>query len=664
LNEIVPAPVRLFVGAVLLDLVLLAVYRCLFLMRFRRAAPDADRAELLRAFGIGLRFDLRLSILIALPILALAWIPGTMPAASPAAARTWWAWLSGAFAFVTLVHLVDAEHYDYLGRRIDATVVEHLAAPGIAIRAVWEGFPVLRGIGAFALATGLHSWLTKTIVLDPAAALTLPPGPGWRAASWGAAGAASLAGLYGRVAWFPLRWSDAFFSTSPFVAALGLNPVLFIFSTWDNRRASADRDLVRASYGEVARVIGVGEPDAERLRFSRQVPARSRPPIRPNIVIVVLESFAGFKVGALGNRLSPTPRFDALAARSHLFTNFFAVTGPTARAVFTLLTGIPDVNAVHSASRNPLAVRQRSLVNAFEGYEKMYLIGGSASWGNIRGVLSHNIRGIRIHEEGDFDAPRNDGWGISDLDLLTSANRLFRAQEKPFVSFVHLAGNHRPWTIPRDSRGFEHARAEQGLLQENGFGSLAEFNSFRFMDHALGCFFEEAGREEYYGRTLFFLLADHGNPTPRQTAWERLGLTHVHTPLLVHGPAILGPARRIDTVMSSVDVLPTAAGLAGLRYENTTLGRDFFDPRPDSERFAFVSVFPRFGLVGSELFFTLGPRGRRGLYAYRSDPPEEVGDRYPEEARRMEGLCRGYLETARFLLRRGREDETAPGGAS
>src|SRR5262245_10668118 len=482
LASLLPPAVEFAARVALESLLLLALYRAAFWWLFRRAGRGVPRGELLRAAGLGLRFDLRLALLLALPALLIAWLPGAGPQDGLHAREAWRAWLLVSFGAVTLGHLVDLAHYDYLHARLDATVVEHLDAPGVALRAAWEGFPVLRGLLALAAALLVHAALVQQFVLAPRRA-PAPTGSAAVAAT-GAALALLLLGLHGRLARFPLRWSDAYFSGSPFVAALGLNPVLFLGSTWEHRHPAADGRAARALYPALAASLGVERPDAARLALARPLRPRARPARPPNVVIVLVESFAGYKVGAFGNALDPTPCIDALARESLLFTHHFAVTAPTARAVFTLLTGIPDVNPVHSASRNPLVVRQRTLVNAFAAHRRHYFIGGSASWGNIRGLLSHNIPGMLIHEEGAYAAPRVDGWGISDRQLFAEAARTLGREAGPFLAIVHTSGNHRPWTIPKDRGDFVLRDVDAAALRAQGFDSLAELNSFRFLDHS------------------------------------------------------------------------------------------------------------------------------------------------------------------------------------
>jgi phosphoglycerol transferase MdoB-like AlkP superfamily enzyme len=312
--------------------------------------------------------------------------------------------------------------------------------------------------------------------------------------------------------------------------------------------------------------------------------------------------------------------------------------------------GIPDINIPHSASRNPFIVRQHTIVNALEGYKKMYFLGGSATWGNIRGMLAHNIPGLEIYEEGDFSTPPDDVWGISDLHLLEEANRVLRVQDKPFVAFIQTAGNHRPYTIPKDKRDFEEVEVDIGKLEENGFESLKDYNGMRFLDYSLGYFFYLASKEDYFKRTIFCLYADHGTTATRQIPWEKLSLTHHHVPFAIYAPGYFPEGRRIDITASLVDVLPTVLGLIGIPYVNKTLGRDLLVPRPQDKHFAFIMRHYG-GLLNDEFYLFIDPRGVQRLYRYRSDTPtEDVSDQYPGPTAEMARLYQAIYETSKYLL--------------
>ena len=131
---------------------------------------------------------------------------------------------------------------------------------------------------------------------------------------------------------------------------------------------------------------------------------------------------------------------------------------------------MPDIELNKTSSRNPLVVRQHTIINAFKGYDKYYFLGGSANWGEIRGLLLHNIPGLHVFEEGSYSSPRVDVWGISDLNLFEEANKVLRKKKgKPFFAIIQTSGNHKPYTIPDDNRGFKVLAADEDEVVKYGF---------------------------------------------------------------------------------------------------------------------------------------------------------------------------------------------------
>ena len=327
--------------------------------------------------------------------------------------------------------------------------------------------------------------------------------------------------------------------------------------------------------------------------------------------------------------------------------------------MFALVTGIPDVETHETASRNPLIVGQHTIINAFAGYEKLYFLGGSLNWGNVRGVLAHNIPGLRPFEEGSYRAPRVDGWGISDLSLFEEANEVLRQiKDRPFFAVIQTSGHHRPYTIPTDNRGFVRANAPPEQVRAAGFVDLDEYNSMRFMDHSLGVFFSLAQQEAYFPDTIFVLFGDHGSfrsLAELTSAEAQLGLTRFHVPAVIVGHPVTGTPRVIDTPASEVDVLPTIAGLVGVPYVNTTLGRDLLDPRFDSSRFAFTidEHFrePKIGLITGDTYLQIPTGGGPTRWAdLREKGATETAAQDPERVRTLERLCRGLYEASRWLM--------------
>ncbi len=645
-------------AVVFLHLLLLGTARLLFWAYFDNANNPVPWSELLTAMYVGGKFDLRLTLIILLPLLLLGGFGWFSPFRGQSHRRFWLGYLTIVFAAIVLFYIFDFGYFAYLGKPLDATILRFAANLGISMDMMWQTYPVFTITAGMLVVTGVYGFLIHRLLQRISALPIWQPTRKKKAASVTLIAFLVILGIYGKFSYYPLRWSDAFANTHPFTPAVTLNPVLYFFNTLKNKDVSFSVEETRKYYDLMVDYLGIAEPDKQALNFRREY-NRTGPLAaqQPNIVLVYLESFAAYKTGIFGNPLNPTPNFDAVAKNSILFTRYYTPHTGTARSVFTGITGIPDIETHRTSSRNPLIVDQHTLVNAFKGYNKFYFLGGSANWGNIRGILSHNIPGLDIHEEGSYESPRIDVWGISDLSLFEEANKILKKQDKPFFAIIQTAGNHRPYTIPEDNRGFELQRHSEEELKRDGFISNEEYNSFRFMDHSIGNFMREARKEDYFDNTIFVFFGDHGitgyggEHTP---AYEsHFDLTSLHVPFVIYAPKLLEP-RRIDKIASEVDMLPTIAGLAAPGYTVSTLGRDLLDPRYDKQRYAFSIVHdkvPELGLIGRDFLLRMrADAGRPHLYDIRDKGfKQDVAEQHPDTARLMQQLTVGIYETSKYI---------------
>jgi len=655
-----PALARLLLALVAINFAVFASLRLVFWASFHEATAGAAWADVLKALYLGFKFDLRLALLLGLPLALLGWIPLFDPARRSAARLAWLGYFALTQSVVLLLYFVDFGHYAYVRTRINAGLAEHLAPVGVAARMAWETYPLLPGVLALLLLTCGYVWLVRRAARRALAPVTRP------AARWpgrlatGALAALYLFGIYGKWSWYPLRWSEAYFSSNEAVAALALNPVLFLVDSAENSSRPYDVQKVREHYGFVSSLLGVKAPDPQNLAFARYVTPRSKPAVKYNLVVIHMESFAAFKSGVFGNRLNATPAFDAIAREGVLFTNFFVPAVPTARSVFTMMTGIPDVSPKNTASRNPFVINQHTLINALEGYAKYYFLGGSATWGNIRGLFTHNIPGLRVFEEGDYAAPQVDAWGVSDIVLFEKALEALGREQNPFFAFIQTSGNHRPFTIPKDRRGFVVEEMDSALLRENGFDGTAAYNGMRFLDYSFEFFFARARKAPYFRNTVFLMYGDHGNPSTQQTSWQQLGLTGIHVPAVIYAPGLIEGGRRIDFTASLTDALPTMFGILGVPYLNTGFGRDLLNLGPNDPHF---SLFGENAVLDDEFLLRLDPGGPR-LFRYRSQAgAEDVHERYPEKVAELRRLQEAVFQTSRYMLYHNPARPHAPVGS-
>lgn len=674
---------------ILLDIVLFGLFRIVFYKWF--SVPDATITApmLLNSIYLGFKFDLKLAILINLPIFILSSFRPLSATKSGASLISWLVYLLFTHSIIVFIYFIDLGHYDYLRLRVDVTITRFLEDLAISKQMVMESYPVAAILAGYALLMALLGWTFYRLLK---LAGTYPDIHYARLKHYALLSGTLLlfvAGIYGKFSYYPLRWSDAFFSTNSFISALSSNPVLYFYETLKNKESGFELAQTKKYHPVIAEYLGIdlqnnpGDKAASasgNINFSRV--EQSLSPIsaeKPNVVLVFLESFGFYKTGLSGNPMDPTPNFDAMARKSILFDRHYVPHGGTARSVFTLVTGIPDIETVRTSTRNPMLVDQRSIISAFEGYEKFYFLGGSVSWGNIRGLLAGNIPDLKIYGEGDYDSPRQDVWGINDLHLFEEANAVLRESKEPFFAIIQTAGNHRPYTIPDDNRGFQVRDIAPEDVAPYGFRSVGDYNSFRFMDHSLGLFLKQLESEPYAQNTIFVFFGDHGNNREAKHMFpgeEQLMLTEYHVPLVFYAPGLIKEAQIISTVASEVDILPTTASLAGLTYTNTTFGRDLLNKKFDTQRFAFTferTRPPVLGLIGEEYYFKMrdGDSGRE-LYEIQSETPKKnLAEQMPELADRLAVLAQAYYESIRYVrynngsnLNGGAKNGTGPGASA
>lgn len=623
------------------------------------------------AFWLGWRYDARVVASAMLVLLTLGGLP-RIGAFRSAGGRRGWLILLGVFSGALIVlYVCDFLHHRYLGQRLNASALGFLADAKISAGMVWQTYPVVRIVLGAALA--LAGCVVVAGRLHRRAAGATEPARRWMRVGWyTVAAVACVVGIFGRLGQYPLRWSDAFNLRNDFSAQLALNPVESFFSSLGFRASGYDASRVGEHYLRMAAYLGVTAPDAARLPFERRVAARPVPPgvPPPNVIIVICESFSAYKSSMWGNPLDTTPFFAELCRQGVFFDNCYTPHVGTARGVWATLTGIPDVEMVETASRNPTLVDQHTILGDFAGYEKFYFLGGSTSWANIRGLLTKNVSDLQIFESGHFKSPRVDVWGISDKSLFLEAHEVLRAQTKPFVAVIQTAGNHRPYTIPReDLKEFSRVDLPAAALAAAGFDSLPELNAFRYTDYTFRKFMEAARAAPYFDNTIFVFVGDHGiggnAGTMLPPAWTEQRLTCYHVPLLFYAPKFLAP-QRVHAVASQVDVLPTVAALANLPHRNTTLGRDLLrqqavDGGRSNVAFIVDHNTKTVGLIKGSHYGSLHlPTGRQDVvWADFAAAAPADGAAVPRDE--FKTLSAAFFETARYLLLNNQKAMTTKG---
>ncbi len=597
-----PKIIRFILSVMATLLLCMTLYRLFFFYHYRPQNKAFSGSMML----LGLRYDARVVSVIGLVLYIIFSIIN--PFKTKAAQRFLYLLLVFIFLLFLIAYGSDFYYYDYLKQRLSAAILSFAQDAAISASMMWQTYPLLKISIALIILLALFTWLIKrlfknleeqNLVLSKKKRISI-----------------SIVfvvllciSIFGKIGQYPLRWSDAFTLSDDFKANAALNPFQSFASSFGFKNSGYDLKKVKEAYPIMADYFGIQNKNAETLNLSRVNMVATDTAQKANVVIVICESFSAYKSSMFGNKLNPTPYFNEMCNKGVFFERCFTPGFGTARGVWATLTGIPDVEDNKTASRNPAAVNQHTIMNEFAGYDKYYFLGGSTTWANIRGLLTNNIAGLKIYEEENFKAAKVDVWGISDKNLFLEANKVLAAQTKPFVSIIQTADNHRPYTIPNeDLSEFKKRSYPDDTLHKYGFDDNGQYNAFRYTDFCFQKFMEAAKKEKYYDNTIFVFVGDHGlrgnagDMFPQ--SFTKQGILAEHVPLLFYAPKLL-QAKRIKEPTSQMDIFPSVAFLTHQNFTNTTLGSNLFDSIANKNRFAFIADpdLRTIGLVSNEFYW-------------------------------------------------------------
>ena len=220
---------------------------------------------------------------------------------------------------------------------------------------------------------------------------------------------------------------------------------------------------------------------------------------RPNIIILVLESFGSALIGPLGGDSLTTPNLNRYCNEGLLFTDFYASGNRTDKAMPAILNGYPAQPA-QSVMKEPKKTQSLpGIVKKLssEGYKTSFWYGGEINFANFNSFIINN----GFHEVVTMDNfdPRfyNSKWGVHDHIFLNTLSDSMRNIREPFFKVVLTLSSHEPFDVPMEPV-FE------------GNDDLTRFrNSVFYSDTAVGAFIEKARESEWWDNTLMIIIADH-----------------------------------------------------------------------------------------------------------------------------------------------------------
>ena len=520
----------------------------------------------------GLRSDLMTLGLFAAPAVLL------LPALLALGRVTWWVraccvWLTLSLLVILFLELATPQFLIEFDSRPNRLFLEYLVYPDEVMAMLWNGYRglLLLTVGAIAglawliarhfmgYARATNQWRTRTLLLVwPLVLIVL------------------LVMVRSSFQHRPANLATFAFSDDAMVNSLVANSTYSVLTavhglTYESQSSSMyghmpNADIVR----RVRAGMGVPLADFTSEQFPtlhRQMASVSREqPL--NLVIVLEESLGAGFVKQLGG-IPITPNIDRLADQGIWFDQLYATGTRSVRGIEAVLAGFPPTPALSVVK---LSKAQRDFatlasVLARSGYRSDFVYGGESHFDNMRSFFLGNGFS-NVVDRRDFAAPKFVGsWGVSDEDMFDMAHariKSMHAAGRPFFTLVFSSSNHTPFEFP-DGRIELHDAQKQTV-----------HNAVKYADHALGQFLERARTSDYWADTLFLVVADHDT---RVYGDELIPVGKFHIPGVILGSDVT--ARRIDSLVSQIDLAPTLLSLMGIDSEHPFPGRDLTRTLPE-----------------------------------------------------------------------------------
>jgi phosphoglycerol transferase MdoB-like AlkP superfamily enzyme len=545
--------------------------RLLFIVFQYHTAFENNAGELLATFWHGAKLDISTTgYYLLIPVLAAIpgiWFNGNWYKI----VIRWYSYV--LIVFSSIIMISDANLYSYWGFRMDYTPMLYLKTPGEAMASVSTLKAIVfftsiilisslfiltyrklidRLFSDFKRADFWYLWIIAFLVLF--ASLIIP-----------------IRGGFGIA---PINAGTVYFSQKMFLNHTAINAI------WNVGTSAFTQKPVKNPYtfGELSEAQAL----VDSLTLKRGVAEKVLNTNRPNVMIIILESFSGYLIGELGGDSLVTPNFNRYCREGILFTNFYASGTRTDKAIPAILDGYPALPA-QSVIKEPK--KSQSLPNIVkmligQGYNSSFWYGGEINFANFNSFVIGSGFSQIITKSNFSPENYNSKWGVHDHVMFQALEDSMKRIREPFVDVVLTLSSHEPFDVPMEP-------------VFKGSSNMDKYkNSVYYSDSALGSFIDWARQQEWWKNTLIIMVADHCARVIPETPIYSLEAFRI--PMVWLGGAVSKGGVRVEKLGSQTDIPVTLFGQLGLP-RIFPFGKDLLSDL--SASFAFYTFNEGFGYI-------------------------------------------------------------------
>ena len=413
-------------------------------------------------------------------------------------------------------------------------------------------------------------------------------------------------GMRGGFNEIPISTSSGYFSNYKIVNIMTVNPVYNLAENLTNDRKVKDNAHFNYMDFETAKRI---TEETHQIECDSTVNILKTD--RPNVLIVLLESWSADLIESLGGDPSIAPNFHELEKDGLLFTNFYASANRSQQAIASIIGGLPGLPVTTITNHQEKYYAIPSIIQPLDslGYYTSFYFGGELNYGNILSYLRYN-EFDRIIEGKDVKEHFHKGkLGIQDTDMLPWAAKDINSQPEPFFTTIFTLSTHSPYDYPKIFEELEWPQLEKVFV-----------NSAKYTDIAIKLFMDRAKQQPWYDNTLFLFMADHSHPSYKNHPLESFEYHKI--PLLICGEPLQDSLRgtTYDKICGNTDIPATLLAQLGVHHDEFFWSKDVFNTcyKP----FAFFELYSGLGWKTNEGEFIISTNNS----VVKNTFPEEQSD--------------------------------------
>lgn len=409
-------------------------------------------------------------------------------------------------------------------------------------------------------------------------------------------------GIRGGLQPIPVHLSDAYYSKNNFLNLVAVNSQWNVMNSIVKNYKYKNKNPFVFYSDEIA-----SEKIDELYKIKKDTVIKVLTNERPNIILIILESWSADVIKSLGGYDSITPEFDSLTKDGILFTQTYGVGGLSDEGISAILSAqpsLPKVIVVNQPDKyNKLPSISKDLKKV--GYYNYFVFGGQLNYGNIKSYI-YSINFDEIIEEKDLPKylPRG-RLGVHDGYLFNFFAESITKLPEPFFATIFTLSSHSPYDQPSNTKFFSGGDAQRYV------------NSMYYTDSCLGVFFRKVRKMPFYKNTLFILVSDHSHHSPKN--WHPYAKEYRKIAMLWYGEPIEAKYRgtRIDKYCTQTDLASTLLKQLNINNEHYKWSKNLLNPY--SKSFAYYAYDDGFGWISDSNYFAyLHSENRLLFYKFSS----------------------------------------------